>query len=93
MLPYVTFPIGQYSILRGTPAEFPSSPAVTRSFCGRCGTPLTYSHADYSDRIDVMTCILDDPEAFPPTEHVWTSEKLTWIKLADGLPMYAVAKG
>ena len=93
MLPYATFPIGQFSIVLGRPMQFRSSPPVTRSFCGRCGTPLTYSHADYVDRIDVMTCTLDDPEAFPPAEHVRTSEKLSWIKLGDRLPMYAVAKG
>jgi hypothetical protein len=36
--------------------------------------------------LDVTTCSLDEPDAFPPVCHVWTSHKLSWLKLADGLP-------
>ena len=38
--------------------------------------------------IDVTTVTLDDPDAFPPEGHVWTSHKLSWMKLADGLPSF-----
>ncbi len=92
MLPYVTFPIARFEITQGKPADFQSSAPVTRSFCGRCGTPLTYRHADYPDRIDVMTCSLDDLDAFPPTLHIWASHKPSWICIADGLPLYETAK-
>jgi hypothetical protein len=70
----------------GRPAEFQSSPGVTRSFCGRCGTPLTYWTTVYGPNIDVTTASLDDPEAFPPIGHFWTSHRLGWLQLADGLP-------
>jgi len=92
MLPYVTFSIDCFAITHGQPADFQSSPPVTRSFCLRCGTPLTYRHADYTDRIDVMTCTLDDPGKFPPTLHIWTSHEPSWIKIADGLPAYPTTK-
>jgi hypothetical protein len=88
MLPYVTFALDRFEVVAGAPADFQSSPPVTRSFCARCGTPLTYRHRDYPDRIDVMTCSLDDPEAFPPSEHLWVSHKPAWVKLADGLPAH-----
>ena len=92
MLPYVTFPIDRFAVTRGQPADYPSSPPVTRSFCARCGTPLTYRHTDYTDRIDVMTCTLDDPDKFPPTLHLWTSHKPSWSKIADGLPKFATTR-
>jgi hypothetical protein len=92
MLPYVTFLIANFSVIKGQPAEFPSSPAVTRSFCARCGTSLTYRHADSAERIDVMSCSLDDPDRFPPTLHIWTSHKPGWVKIADGLPAYPTTK-
>jgi len=92
MLPYVTFPIAHFSVIKGQPAEFRSSPPVTRGFCARCGTSLTYRHADYADRIDVMSCTLDDPDRFPPTLHIWTSHKLGWVKIEDGLAAYATTK-
>ena len=35
-----------------------------------------------------MPCSLDDPDAFPPTFHVWAAEKLSWVVLNDGLPVH-----
>jgi hypothetical protein len=37
------------------PARFRSSPAVTRTFCSRCGTSLTYQRDAEPDTIDVTT--------------------------------------
>jgi hypothetical protein len=88
MLPFVTFPADRFELITGQPVDFHSSPRVTRSFCGRCGTPLTYRHRDYADEIDVMTCSLDDPEAFPPSHHIWVRHKLAWVHLPAGLPAY-----
>ncbi|HEY2107510.1 MAG TPA: GFA family protein, partial [Candidatus Binataceae bacterium] len=65
MLPFVTFPFDRFDFTQGKPVDFHSSPLVTRSFCGRCGTPLTYRHQEQAGAIDVMTCSLDNPEAFP----------------------------
>jgi hypothetical protein len=88
MLPFVTFSADEFALIRGQPAGFRSSPPVTRSFCGRCGTPLTYRNRDHPNEIDVMTCSLDDPEAFAPSHHLWVSHKLAWVQLSDGLPAY-----
>ena len=89
-LPFVTFKESQFAFVRGTPIEFASSPPVRRTFCGRCGSPLTYRTANDPDRVDVMTCSLDEPEAWPPKFHVWTSEKLGWQAIADGLAVYPI---
>jgi hypothetical protein len=88
MLPFVTFPADGFELTSGKPVDFHSSPPVTRTFCGRCGTPLTYRHRDSANEIDVMTCSLDNPEAFPPSHHIWVSQKLTWFHLSDGLPAF-----
>ena len=84
MLPFVTFSAEQFMFTQGTAANFHSSPGVTRSFCDRCGSPLTYRNDREPGKVDVMTCSLDDPEAFPPTYHIWVSHKLSWETLADG---------
>jgi hypothetical protein len=88
MLPFITFSIDRFTLLRGEPREFHSSPQVTRSFCGVCGTPLTYRNEDHPDEIDVMTCSLDNPETYPPSHHIWVSHRLGWVQLSDGLPTY-----
>jgi hypothetical protein len=87
-LPFITLLREDFAFTRGAPAEFHSSAQVTRGFCGSCGSPLTYASSKQPDRIDVMTCSLDNPEAFPPTCHIWTSHRLAWLVLGDGLPMH-----
>jgi hypothetical protein len=62
---------------------------VERTFCSTCGTPLTYQHASFPDELDVSTASLDDPSAFPPADHIWTSEQVAWLQLGDGLPRFS----
>lgn len=86
IVPWLHLDAARLAFVAGTPVAFTSSPGVTRTFCGRCGTPLTYRTTQYRSTIDVTTASLDDPELFPPIAHVWTSHRLGWLKLADGLP-------
>lgn len=88
IVPWLHLDASSFSFTAGTPVEFRSSPSVTRTFCGRCGTPLTYWITDYGPAIDVTTASLDEPNAFPPVFHVWTSHKLGWVQLSDGLPYF-----
>jgi len=85
---WVTFPKSRFAIVKGAPAEFRSSGPVRRRFCSACGTPLTYEHADSGEFIDITTCSLDAPEAFPPTHHSWLSHDIAWLHFADGLPTF-----
>lgn len=86
VVPWIHLDAAHFAFTAGQPVEFNSSPDVTRTFCGRCGTPLTYRKADYGPAIDVTTASLDDPEQFPPVIHFWTSHRLGWVRLADDLP-------
>lgn len=85
---WVTFEKARFAILKGKPAEFHSSQAVRRSFCTSCGTPLTYEHKDQGATIDITTCSLDEPGAFPPTHHSWLSHDIAWLRFGDGLPTF-----
>ena len=70
--------VSQFELLSGQIARFQSSPHVTRGFCPKCGTPLTYEHADDSNAIELTTATLDDPNALPPTKEIWHSQRVTW---------------
>jgi len=87
-VPWLTFPTSSLRFTRGKPKEFSSSEPVRRGFCEACGTMLTYAHRKSPDQIDVTTCSLDDPNAFPPTHHSWLVDDLKWVKFGDGLPAY-----
>jgi hypothetical protein len=53
---------------------------------------LTYEHAALVAEIDVTTCSLDDPDAFPPTYHTWLHDELSWMRPADGLLRFEKSK-
>lgn len=91
-VPWVTFLRTSLRFTHGTPTSLQSSPTVQRTFCSTCGTPLTYASPKFPNEIDVTTCSLDEPEAFPPTHHSWTSHDLAWLRSSDALPRFPESK-
>lgn len=75
---WVTFPAAGFAWVASAATEHASSAGVIRTFCGRCGTSLTYVSEARADEIDVTTASLDDPEAFPPVKPVFAEQKLSW---------------
>ena len=92
LVAWATFPATGFTIVTGTPARYRSSPKVVRTFCGQCGTPLTYAHADFPAGIDVTVCSLDEPERFSPADHTWTSHRVSWLHVNDALPAHPQAR-
>ena len=88
MVAWFSVPRQGYRVTAGEAARYASSPGAVRTFCPRCGTPLTFEAEAHPDEIDVTTASLDDPEALPPRDHTRTATRLSWVRLADGLPQY-----
>src|SRR6266540_3519747 len=75
---WVTFPAESVTYQQGEPSSYRAENGAVWSFCGRCGTTLTYRHDHRPAEVDVTTGSLDDAEAFPPTKGVNLDEKLSW---------------
>jgi hypothetical protein len=73
---------------QGAPTAYASSPGIERTFCPRCGTPLTYRRDDSPESIDVQTATLDTPDAFPPTREIWLEHRIAWMVTNDQLAQY-----
>jgi hypothetical protein len=71
--------------VEGEMGRYPSSDRVDRVFCKACGTRL-FSWRRNGTAIGVALAAFDDRNAFAPTEHIWVSEKMDWVRLEDGLP-------
>ncbi len=56
-----------------------------------CGSPMFVQPRGDAPFIAVSLASLDAPDALAPDMHIWTSSKLAWLKLADGLPQYPQA--
>ena len=65
-----------------------SSPAVLRSFCARCGSPLAYEHDRTPDEIDLYLGAFDEPGAFPAAKHIHVGERVAWFDTVDQVPRY-----
>jgi hypothetical protein len=63
-----------------------------RSFCGACGTPLTFMTTPQAGEVDVTVCSFDHPESVSPTDHTWVEDRLPWVRQADDLPEYQRAR-
>jgi hypothetical protein len=72
----------------GQPRFFQSSPGIRRSFCGQCGTSLTWQREDQTETLDFTTATLDDPGAFPPDREIWTAHRIGWESLNPSCRQY-----
>jgi hypothetical protein len=79
---------GQVEWLRGEPRVYESSPGVYRSFCGRCGAPISFEDERLPGETYLPVGIFDDPETFKPQKHYWVSRRLRWFDVSDGLPRH-----
>lgn len=72
----------------GVPKVYRSSPGVNRSFCGDCGTPLSYDDERLPGEVYVPVGVFYDPETFEPEAHNWVSQRLEHLDIPDGLPRH-----
>jgi hypothetical protein len=92
-LGWVTVAAAQFEFVQGQPRTYHSSREVTRTFCGTCGSPLTYQHCRRSEVIDITIGVLDSPGDFAPIDHIWMEDAIGWDRPGDGLPQWPQRRG
>jgi hypothetical protein len=90
---WATYARDAVRVVAGSPVELRSSPPVTRTFCGACGTPLTFATTAEPGSIDVTVASMDRPEDVPPRDHIWADDALSWLVLDDDLPRHPRGHG
>lgn len=88
MVPWATFSLAALQIESGALTIRETPGGVRRSHCARCGTSLTYQHAQRTGEVDITVASLDEPDRLAPTMHIWTRDKPAWLTIADGLPQH-----
>ena len=89
--PFVTWAVfdeGALIFVLGSPKEYESRPGAMRSFCHKCGSPLTFRDARTPTSVDVTVGTLDTPEDVTPEDHVWSDRMISWLRIDDGLPRH-----
>jgi hypothetical protein len=81
----------RFRIVKGELRHIQSTPGIWRGFCPRCGTALTYRKdpevvKGARDDVYITTRSLDDPGAYPPEDHVFYGERVSWFEVNDERP-------
>jgi hypothetical protein len=88
LVTWATFPAPAFTLCRGTPSELRVTPRARRTFCGTCGTALTFTELARPGWIDVTVGSFDDPARLPPRAHIWVTSRLAWLAIDDDLPRH-----
>jgi hypothetical protein len=59
--------------------RYQSSAEGSRSFCGRCGSPLFFQSSRWPGEVHVTLASLDDPSGLEPQAHAYWKSRASWI--------------
>lgn len=74
----------QVTITGATLTGYASSAGVTRSFCGRCGSPICFRGEAWAGETHIPVCAFEAPETLAPQSDHFAEEKLPWAALLGG---------
>jgi hypothetical protein len=84
-------PVEGFAYTRGSPSSFTLpdlANAVTREFCGTCGTQIIGTAPVLPDTVLIKVGSLDEPSLFSPDLAIYTAEKQAFHHIPDELPAY-----
>lgn len=68
------------------PNRFTTPDGVTRSFCGQCGSPVSFEIDSRPGETHLHLGLFDDLEQTVPENHSFIGEKPSWLHADEHLP-------
>lgn len=84
---WIIFDKDKARVTKGNLSYFHSSDACKRGFCKDCGSTLTFQSPE---NFDIALGAMDNPDAFPATQHIWTKSQIRHVTISDDIPRYEV---
>jgi hypothetical protein len=88
----VRMPSAEFRITKGTPKTYvaaaDSGNAISRVFCGDCGTPLYVQVSSRPDLVGLRVTTFDDPSWFKPDANIFTKSAQPWDHFEPGVPKF-----
>ena len=82
---YVGLQTAQVAWSGTPPARHQSSPGVTRTFCGKCGTSLTYEGERWPGEIHIARASVPGAIDREPQAHVFYDLRVAWLEPHDDI--------
>jgi len=88
-------PREQFRIVAGDDVlvRYRSSAPATRSFCGRCGSPLLFESERWPTEVHIARASIAGAIDREPAAHVFYSDRADWLAHHDELPKRGGATG
>ena len=67
--------------------------ARERSFCGECGSPITFSDLTLTGLVEVSIGSLDQAAEIVPADYNWMEDRLPWVVVDPALPQFTHNSG
>ena len=93
VIAFASFPISDFSYIKGKPSIYQSSATGQREFCNKCGTQICHRGVDNPRTVDINSGTLDDMDLVAPQYHIYTNDSVSWLKVDDQLPRYPKGTG
>jgi hypothetical protein len=88
LLAYASFPVESFTYTKGEPKVFKSSSKGQREFCSNCGTQICFRESGLASTVDVNSGTLDEIDGVVPEHHIYSGNRVEWLKIDDRLPKY-----
>ena len=85
---WATYKLKNFTIHSNKLKEICLNEGVTRGFCEKCGTNLTWQSASYPNWIVVSVMSIDE-QTWKPEYESHLSSKVSWVKTIDNIPHYS----
>lgn len=69
--------------------RYRSSAPIERTFCGTCGSNLTFGVDGLPDALWIAIGTLDDDPGARPSAHIFATSLAPWHAITDDLPQFA----
>ena len=82
------FPTARFCVVSGEESltRYVTDTGATRSFCARCGSPLTYESPRWEGEVHVAVAALEGSLPDSPKVHVYADRSPDWCPITDDLP-------
>lgn len=84
-LPLVVFKKENVIVTKGKLSHYNSSQGSLRGFCANCGSTMSFQSAH---NFDIALGVMDNPEKFKATQHIWIKSRISHVNIDDDLPRY-----
>ena len=75
---FAEYELHNVQFTKGTPTSYKSSPKVTRTFCGKCGSPIEWKKDHTSDKTSLTLGLFDENPNFDDLDDLYEDKSSSW---------------